>query len=49
MSIWSWLKLTIALWLIRKTAKAAGWLFLLAVAVALWPVTAVTAIGYLVP
>jgi hypothetical protein len=46
MSVWSWLKLTLALWLIRKAFKAAGWLLLLAVAVALWPVTVVTAAGY---
>ena len=26
MSVWSWLKLTVCLWLLRKTVKAAGWL-----------------------
>ena len=46
MSIWSWLKLTIALWLIRKAFKAAGWLLLAALAVAVWPLTLLTATGY---
>ena len=47
MSIWSWLKLTAALWLIRKGFKVAGWLIVTAVAVAAWPLTAVAALGYL--
>ena len=47
MSIWSWLKLTAALWLIRKGFKVAGWLIVAAVAVAAWPLTAVAALGYL--
>ena len=47
MSIWSWLKLTAALWLIRKGVKAFGWLLVAAVAVAAWPLTAAAAIGYL--
>ncbi len=46
MTVWSWLKLTIALWLIRKAFKAAGWLLLAALAVAVWPLTLMTAIGY---
>ena len=46
MSIWSWLKLTAALWLIRKSFKAFGWL-LVAAAIAAWPLTVVAAIGYL--
>ena len=41
MSIWSWLKLTAALWLIGKLAKLAGWLIIAAVAVAAWPLTLV--------
>ncbi len=45
MSIWSWLKLTAALWLIGKLAKLAGWLIIAAVAVAAWPLTIVAAIG----
>jgi hypothetical protein len=46
-SVWSWLKLTAALWLIRKAFKAAGWLLAAAVAVAAWPLTVVAAVGYL--
>ena len=46
-SIWSWLKLTAALWLIRKGVKAFGWLLVAAVAVAAWPLTIAAAIGYL--
>ena len=30
MSIWSWLKLTAALWLLRKAVKGIGWLLLAA-------------------
>ena len=47
MSIWSWLKLTAALWLIRKGFKVVGWLLVAAAAIAAWPLTAVAAIGYL--
>jgi hypothetical protein len=47
MTVWSWLRFTVTLWLLRKGFKVAGWLLLLAVAVALWPVTVVTAAGYL--
>ena len=47
MSIWSWLRLTAALWLLRKGFKAFGWLIVAAVAVAAWPLTAVAVIGYL--
>ncbi|MGH3410260.1 MAG: hypothetical protein ACRDRJ_48355, partial [Streptosporangiaceae bacterium] len=46
MTIWSWLRLSICLWLLRKTFKVFGWLVLLAVAVAAWPVTLVTAAGF---
>jgi len=46
-SIWSWLKLTAALWLIRKTAKASGWLLVTAAAIAAWPLTIAAAVGYL--
>ena len=44
MSVWSWIKLTVCLWLLRKSIKAAGWLLLAALAVAAWPVT-IVAIG----
>ena len=30
MSVWSWLKLTVCLWLLRKSFKAAGWLLVFA-------------------
>ena len=46
MTVLSWLRFTVTLWLLRKGFKAAGWLLLIAVAVALWPVTLVTAAGY---
>ncbi len=46
MTVWSWLKLTLSLWLLRKTVKIVGWLLLLAVAVTAWPVTLVTAAGF---
>ena len=47
MSIWSWLKLTAALWLLRKGVKAFGWLLLAALTVTAWPLTLVAASGYL--
>jgi len=46
MSVWSFLKLTIFLWLLRKMIKAFGWLLLAAAVVAAWPVTLVAAVGY---
>jgi hypothetical protein len=46
-SIWSWLRLTAALWLIRAGLKAFGWFLVAAVAVAAWPLTFAAAIGYL--
>ncbi len=46
MSVWSWLKLTVCLWLLRKMVKLTGWLLLAALAVAAWPVTAVAFTGY---
>jgi hypothetical protein len=42
-SVWSWLKLAAGLWLLRKTAKGAGWLLLAAVLVAAWPLTLIIA------
>jgi hypothetical protein len=46
MSIWSLIKLTMFVWLVRKTAKLTGWLLIAVAAVAAWPVTAVAAAGY---
>jgi hypothetical protein len=45
-SIWSLVKIAVFLWLVRKTAKLAGWLLLAALALAAWPVTVVMAAGY---
>ncbi|HEX3306066.1 MAG TPA: DUF87 domain-containing protein [Streptosporangiaceae bacterium] len=46
MTVWAWLKLTAALWLIRKAFKLTWWLLLAVAAIAAWPVTVVTAAGY---
>ena len=46
MTVMSWLRLTISLWLIRKMVKVTGWLLLFLLAMGLWPVTLVTAAGY---
>jgi hypothetical protein len=46
MTVWSWLKLAVCLWLIRKAAKVTGWLLLAVAAVAAWQVTVVAAAGY---
>jgi hypothetical protein len=46
MTVWSLLKLTVCLWLIRKMALIAGWLLALLAAAAMWPVTLVAAAGY---
>jgi len=46
MSVWSWLKLTLCLWLLRKAVKVTGWLLLAALAALAWPVTLIAAAGY---
>jgi hypothetical protein len=46
MSVWSWLKLTVCLWLLHKAVKAVRWLLLAVAAVATWPVTLVAVTGY---
>jgi Helicase HerA, central domain len=46
MTVWSLVKLTVCLWLLRKAVKIIGWLLLAALAVAAWPVTLVAVIGY---
>ena len=43
MSVLSWIKLSVCLWLLRKAVKLTGWLLLAAAAVAAWPVTVVAA------
>jgi len=47
MTVWSWLRLAVCLWLLRKAFRLARWLPLLAVAIAAWPVTIVAAAGYI--
>jgi hypothetical protein len=46
MTVWSWIRLTVCLWLLRKAFKAAGWLLLFALAVAVWPLTVLVIFGY---
>jgi len=46
-TLWSWLRLFVALWLLRKIAKITGWLLVAAIAVAAWPVTLTAAAGSL--
>ena len=46
MSVWSWLRLTVCLWLLRKLVKGTGWLLVAAVALAAWPVTLVAVAGF---
>ena len=45
MTVWSWLRLTIALWLLRKTLKITARLLLTALVVATWPITLTAAIA----
>jgi hypothetical protein len=45
-SVWSFLKLTVCLWLVRKAAKITGWVLLAAVVLAAWPLTVITVTGY---
>jgi len=42
----SWIRFIITLWLLRMALKGAGWLLLILMAVAVWPVTLVTVAGY---
>jgi hypothetical protein len=44
-TIWSWLKLFVAIWLLRKVAKIMGWLLVAAIVIAAWPVTLTAAVG----
>jgi hypothetical protein len=46
MSVMSWLKLAVCLWLLRRAVRLAGWLLLAALAVAIWPLTLVAITGY---
>ncbi len=47
MSVWSWIRLTACLWLLRKAVKAVMWLLVAVAVLAAWPLTAVTLGGYL--
>jgi hypothetical protein len=47
MSVWSWVKLTVFLWLLRKAARGTWRLLLAVLAVAAWPLTLVALAGYL--
>jgi hypothetical protein len=46
MTVGSWLRLTACLWLVRKAVKASGWLLAFAIVIAAWPLTLVTASGF---
>jgi hypothetical protein len=46
MTVLSWIKLTVCLWLLRWAVKIAGWLLLVLLLAAAWPVTLVTVAGY---
>jgi hypothetical protein len=46
MTVWSWLKLTVCLWLLRRAVRTLGWLLAAAAALAAWPVSVVVACGY---
>jgi len=47
MTVMSWIRFTIILWLLRKTITGLKWLLLILLAAALWPVTVLTGLGYL--
>ena len=46
MTVWTWLRFTITLWLLRKASKLTGWLLLVLLALVLWPLTIVTIVSY---
>ena len=46
MSVWSWLKLSLSLWLIRKAVTVTGWVLLVLLVIAAWPLTLIAAAGY---
>ena len=48
MSVWSWLKLATALWLIRNAARLGSRLLAAAAVIAAWPLTLIAAAGYVV-
>jgi hypothetical protein len=46
MTTWTWMRLTASLWLLRRVVKGTAWLLLGATLIAAWPLTLVTAAGY---
>jgi len=46
MTVWSWLRLTAGLWLMRKALRGTRWLLAFAIVVVAWPLTLVTLSGY---
>ena len=46
MTVWTWLRFTVTLWLLRKAVKLTGWLLLALLALVLWPLTIVTIVSY---
>jgi len=48
MTVWSWIRLRIYLWLLVKALKVAGWVLLVVAAVVLWPVTSVAGLAFAV-
>ena len=46
MTVWSWLRFTVTLWLLRKAVRLTGWLLLALLALVLWPLTIVTIVSY---
>ena len=46
MTVWSWLRFTITLWLLRKAVRLTGWMVLVLLALVLWPLTIVTIVSY---
>ena len=47
MTLWSWMRLAAGLWLTRKAIKATGWVLLVVVVIAAWPLTLIVLAGYL--
>ena len=46
MTLWSWMRLAAGLWLTRKAIKATGWVLLVVVVIAAWPLTLIVLAGY---
>jgi len=46
MTVFSWLRLTIALWLLKMSVKVGGWLLLGVIIFLTWPVTATAALAF---